>query len=76
MACDGPNFPNCSANYTSIQPDPDIDGTGVLISFVISAAITLVVSIAGVWVEGRPEKESHTNLPPTNQASGSARPYE
>ena len=76
MACFGSNYPNCSAKYTSIQPDPDIDGVGVLISFIDSAAITLVASIAGIWVEARPEKEPHTNLLPTNQSSGGARPYE
>ena len=76
MACIGVNFPNCSASYTTIQPDPDIDGIGVLISFIVSAALTLVVSVVAIWVDCCPEKEPHMNLLPTSKSAGSTRPYD
>ena len=40
-------MPNCSANYTSIEPDPDISGPGVLLSFVVTAGLTFSVSMLG-----------------------------
>lgn len=46
----GSRVPNCSASYTTIQPDPDIGGINVLISFLVSAAITLFVSLLGIAI--------------------------
>ena len=57
-SCAGFNFPNCSTNHTYIQPDPDIAGIGVVLSFIISAAITLVVSMIGIVLDSLP-KELH-----------------
>ena len=54
--CAGSSIPNCSASYTTIQPDPDIGGIGVLISFLLSAAITLFVSILGIAIFHLPKR--------------------
>ena len=38
---------NCSINRVTIVPDPDISGPGVLLSFLITAVVTFVVSMLG-----------------------------
>ena len=60
--CAGSNFPNCSTNHTYIQPDPDIAGIGVVVSFVISAAMTLAMSMIGIVLNSLPRKlQEHGN---------------
>ena len=46
---------NCSANPIYIEPDPDIGGPGVLLSFFITSAITFSVSMLGRILPCLPE---------------------
>ena len=62
--CAGTSVPNCTATYTSIQPDPDIDGIGVVISFLVSAGLTLITSLFGLVLEQLP-----TELPEDRKGS-------
>ena len=50
------SFPDCSANFTTIQPDPDIDGIGVLSAFITSAGLSLIVLFAGTVIKHLPER--------------------
>ena len=54
--CAGSNFPNCSEVQPYIKPDPDVAGIGVLVSFVISAGITLLASLTGIILDVLPRK--------------------
>ena len=54
--CAGTSVPDCTANYTSITPDPDIDGIGVVVSFLVSAGLTLVTSLIGLVIQQLPSK--------------------
>ncbi|MCJ1378817.1 ADP-ribosylation factor GTPase activating protein, ER-Golgi transport [Xylographa soralifera] len=54
--CAGTSVPDCTANYTSITSDPDVDGIGVVVSFLVSAGLTLVTSLIGLVLEQLPTK--------------------
>ena len=72
----GSNFPNCSAEYTTIVPDPDIDGLGVLISFVVSSGLTLLASVLACLVDTLPEKHashaSQSSQRPPREGTGTS----
>ena len=54
--CASSSLPNCSASYATIQPDADIGGIGVLVAFLVSAAITLLVSLLGIAIDHLPKR--------------------
>ncbi|MCJ1288250.1 hypothetical protein MMC26_007605 [Xylographa opegraphella] len=62
--CAGTRVPDCTANYTYITPDPDIDGIGVVVSFLVSAGLTLVTSLIGLVLQQLPTKPPKDSKPP------------
>jgi hypothetical protein len=44
--CSGANFPDCTADY--ITPDPDIAGIGVVISFIVVNGLTIIVTTISI----------------------------
>ena len=66
------SFPDCSANYTTIQPDPDIDGIGVFSAFITTAGLSLIVMFAGTVIKHLPEKPEEKTGADNCQPSQSA----
>ena len=64
--CAGTSVPDCSANYTSITPDPDIEGIGVVVSFLVSAGLTLVTSLIGLVLQQLPNRPSEDQKVPAD----------
>ena len=46
--CSGSNFPNCSADYNYVTPDPDIAGIGVVASFIVVNGLTIIVTTISI----------------------------
>ena len=68
--CAGTSVPNCTANYIFITPDPDVDGIGVIVSFLVSAGLTLVTSLVGLVLQQLPTKPSNIDtVPPGDEKS-------
>ncbi|MCJ1404189.1 ADP-ribosylation factor GTPase activating protein, ER-Golgi transport [Xylographa trunciseda] len=71
--CAGTSVPDCNADYTLITPDPDIEGIGVVVSFLVSAGLTLVTALIGLVLQQLPTKPPKNKKVPSGKGGAKLR---